>query len=35
MPFEVRFKDESLEELLQESAKDKAYPSGVAKKFRK
>jgi proteic killer suppression protein len=36
MAFEVRFKDESLEELQEENAaKDKAYPAGVGKRFRK
>lgn len=36
MAFEVRFKDESLEELQREDAKrDKAYPLGIAKVFRK
>jgi proteic killer suppression protein len=36
MAFEVRFKDESLEELQREDAKrDKAYPPGIGKAFRK
>lgn len=36
MAFEVRFKDESLEELQWEDAKrDKAYPPGIGKAFRK
>jgi len=36
MAFEVRFKDESLEELQKEDAgRDKAYPPGIAKAFRK
>jgi toxin HigB-1 len=36
MAFEIRFKDESLEELQREDAKrDKAYPPGIAKAFRK
>jgi toxin HigB-1 len=35
MPFEIRFKDESLEKLQEENAKeDKAYPPGVGKRFR-
>src|SRR5882762_241156 len=36
MPFEVWFKDESLEKLQRENAKeDKAYPPGIGKTFRK
>lgn len=36
MAFEIRFKDESLEELQREDAKrDKAYPPGIGKAFRK
>jgi proteic killer suppression protein len=35
MAFEVRFKDESLEELQAENAKSKAYSSEVRKAFRK
>jgi proteic killer suppression protein len=36
MGFEIRFKDESLEKLQREDAGgDKAYPSGVARAFRK
>lgn len=35
MAFEVRFKNESLQEISRESARDKAYPQGIARKFRK
>jgi proteic killer suppression protein len=36
MAFEIRFKDESLEELQREDAKrDMAYPPGIGKAFRK
>jgi proteic killer suppression protein len=36
MAFEIRFKDESLEELQGEDApRDKAYPPGIGKAFRK
>lgn len=36
MPFEIRFKDESLEMLQREDAgRDKAYPPGIARAFRK
>jgi proteic killer suppression protein len=36
MAFEVRFKDESLEKLQRENAKeDKAYPPGIGRTFRK
>jgi len=36
MGFEVRFKDESLEDLQREDAnRDKAYPTGIAKLFRR
>jgi|SRR5882762_3930519 len=35
MAFEVRFRDESLEELQGENAKSKAYSSEVSKVFRK
>ncbi len=36
MAFEIRFKDESLEELQWDDAKrDRAYPPGIGKAFRK
>jgi proteic killer suppression protein len=35
MAFEIRFKNESLEKLQVENAKDdKAYPPGIGKRFR-
>jgi proteic killer suppression protein len=36
MPFDLRFKEDSLEELQEEDAKrDGAYPAGIARAYRK